>query len=257
MDVQQIKESKSLKALLTIVTIAFIVLMFPHGESIDSEVQINSIWIKSDLIATQTFEILKDPIVIEREREIATNSVYPVFIKDNKVLGQVLVAFELNSNKLTDYIRLVTEHPDSVFNSNDIGLSSNSFGTFINISEGSYGSNYSLKQINKFCTSEIKRIYRRGYINKSYPTIAKDTISVRDGKFEISYLKERYYDHEVLTSYLDQKIFNSFNQKGEIKNAVKEYLTFVLKPNIRGSISSRNKHNIPSVKPLKTKSQNA
>ena len=232
MDVQQIKQSKTLKLLLVVVTVALIVLMFPRGESIDSEVQINSIWIKSDLIATQTFEILKDPIVIEKERITAANSVYPVFIKDNEILSQVLVAFELNSNKLAGYIHLSNRHPDSVFSSNDIGLSSNSFGTFLNISEKDYGNKYSLKKIDEFCTSEIKRIYRRGYINQSYPTIAKDTISVRDGKFETSYLKERYYDHEVLTSYLDQKIFNSFDQNGEIKNAVKEYLTFVLISNI-------------------------
>ncbi len=231
-NIQQITKSGKLKILLLIITVSLIVLMFPRGESIDSEVQVNSIWIKDDLIASQTFEILKDPLVIEKDRKVAANSVYPIFLKDNDVNTQVLEAFKTSSERLNDYISLSQRYPDSVFACNDIGVSSNAFAIFLNISEKDYGNKFSLEKINDFCVSEIRRLYRRGYINKSYPQIARDTISVRSGKYEVSYLKESFYDTGVLTSYLDQKIFNSFNRNAAVKNAVKEYLTFVLKPNI-------------------------
>ena len=68
MNINQFAESRRLKIVLLLLTVALIVLMFPRGESIDSEVQVNSIWIKDDLIASQTFEILKDPLVVEAER---------------------------------------------------------------------------------------------------------------------------------------------------------------------------------------------
>ncbi len=231
-NIQKITKSRSVKLLLLIITVSLIVLMFPRGESIDSEVQVNSIWIKDDLIASQTFEILKDKLVIDKEKTLATNSVYPIFIKDEKISTQVLEAFRNNTKRLNEYISLSQKHPDSSFSCNDIGVSSNSFAAFLNISKKKYGNKFSIKQINSFCISEIQRIYRRGYLNISYPQIARDTISVRNGKYEISYLKESFYDSEVLTSYLDQKIFNSFNRNVVVKNAVKEYLTFVLKPNI-------------------------
>ena len=230
--IQQITKSRRLKLLLLIITVSLIVLMFPRGESIDSEVQVNSIWIKDDLIASQTFEILKDPLVIEKEREIAASSVYPIFIKDSEVHTQVLDAFKTSSERLNAYIGLSQRYPDSIFACNDIGISPNAFAIFLNIYEKDFGNKFSLEKINDFCVSEIKRLYRRGYINKSYPQIARDTISVRSGKYEVSYLKESFYDTGVLTSYLDRKIFNSFNRNATVKNAVKEYLTFVLKPNI-------------------------
>ncbi|MDA3861016.1 MAG: HDIG domain-containing protein [Melioribacteraceae bacterium] len=232
MDVKQITKSRSLKILLLIVTVVLIVLMFPRGESIDSEVQVNSIWIKDDLIASQTFEILKDPIVVEKEKLAAANSVYPIFTKNVLTGKQVLEIFESNNEKLSEHLKLVNIYPDSIFNCNDIGLSSTSFMVFVNIQENDYGNRHSIEDVLSFCKSEIKRIYRRGYIDRSYPQIIKDTISVREGKFEVSHLKERYYDPEVLTSYLDQKIFNSFDRNVEIKKAVKEYITFILIPNI-------------------------
>ncbi len=231
-DIQKITKSRILKVFLLIITVSLIVLMFPRGESIDSEVQVNSIWIKDDLIASQTFEILKDKLVIDKEKTLAANSVYPIFIKDEKISTQVLEAFRNNTKRLNEYISLSQKHPDSSFSCNDIGISPNSFAVFLNISKKKYRNKFSIKQINSFCISEIQRIYRRGYLNMSYPQIARDTISVRNGKYEISYLKESFYDSEVLTSYLDQKIFNSFNRNAVVKNAVKEYLTFVLKPNI-------------------------
>jgi cyclic-di-AMP phosphodiesterase PgpH len=232
MNIQQITRSRRVKILLLIVTVILIVLMFPRGESIDSEVQVNSIWIKDDLIASQTFEILKDPIVVQKEKTNAANAIYPIFMKDGQVVKQVLKSFDSNNKKLSEYIALNKQFPDSSFSCNDIGLSENSFSVFVNIINRNYGNAFSLIEIYRFCTSEIRRIYRRGYIDQSYTNIKKDTISVRDGKFEASSLKESFYDPEVLTSYLDQKLFNSYNKNGQIKNAVKQYLSFVLRPNI-------------------------
>lgn len=227
-----LKNSVSIKVFLLLITTLLIVLMFPRGESIDSEIQVNSIWIKDDLIASQTFEVLKDQAVIEKERRVAVSEVYPVFIKKNSVKDEVLNAFDNNSKKLYEYIVTAKRYPDSILSYTDIGLSINTFTTFLKIYEKYYGRTISLKQTNEFCKSEIKRIYRRGYLNRLYSQIAKDTISVRNGKYEVSYLKESFYDSEVLFGNLDRKIFNTFNKNDVVKNAVKEYLIFVLKPNV-------------------------
>ncbi|MCF6268087.1 MAG: HDIG domain-containing protein [Melioribacteraceae bacterium] len=238
MDVKQIAKSRRLKILLLIVTVSLIVLMFPKGESIDSEVQVNSIWIKNDLIASQAFEILKDPQDIERERVNAANKIYKIFVKDNNVPRKVLEDIKLGSKELTNQINLIISYPDSNFLLSKQVLKPNAFNTFINIQNKTIGDGLTLNQIYSFCTSEIKRIYRRGYIDTPYTEIENDTISVRDGKYEKSYLKERFFDSTVLSTYLDQRIYNHISKQQEIKSAIKEFLTFFIKPNILYSQSS-------------------
>lgn len=238
MDIQQLIKSRRAKVLLLIVTVSLMVLMFPKGETIDSEVQVNSIWIKNDLIASQSFEILKDPQVIEAERINAANSIYKIFIKDNNVPRQVLKNIELGRKKLTKQISLIIEYPDSNFKLSEQILKPTAFNTFINIKNKKIGDGLTLDQIYSFCISEVKKIYRRGYINTLFNSIESDTISVRDGKYEKSYLKERFFDSRVLSTYLDQRIYENITKQKEIRSAIKECLTFFVKPNIVFSLSS-------------------
>ncbi|MEW6654835.1 MAG: hypothetical protein AB1394_15385, partial [Bacteroidota bacterium] len=58
-----LRRSKRIKILLVFFTILTVVLLFPKGESLESEITVGSIWIHEDLIAATTFEILKDPKV--------------------------------------------------------------------------------------------------------------------------------------------------------------------------------------------------
>ena len=232
MDIQELTKSGKAKILLLIVTVSLMVLMFPKGETIDSEVQVNSIWIKDDLIASKSFEILKDPQVIERERIEAANSVYKIFIKDNNVPSQVLENIELGSKELTNQINLIIEFPDSNFKLSKQILKPTAFNTFINIQNKNIGDGLTLDKIYSFCISEVKKIYRRGYISTLYNSIENDTISVRDGKYEKSYLKERFYDNTVLSTYLNQRIYDNISKQDEIKSAIKECFSFFVKPNI-------------------------
>jgi len=238
MDIQKLSKSRRAKVLLLIATVSLMVLMFPSGETIDSEVQVNSIWIKDDLIASKSFEILKNPQVIENERINAANSIYNVFIKENNVPRQILENIELGSKALTDQIILKTEFPDSNIQESKQIVKPIAFNTFIKIYNKDIGDGLTLEQIYYFSISEIKKVYRRGYISASYNSIENDTISVRDGKYEKSYLKERFFDYIVLSTYLDQRIYNNLPKNDEIKAAVKEFLSFFIKPNIIYSQSS-------------------
>ena len=188
MDVQQFTKSRRLKVLLLLVTVSLIVLMFPKGESIDSEVGVNSIWIKDDLIASQTFEILKDPKVIETERANAVKSVHRIFIKKNNIPGQVVAEIKKGNKELKKQIKNIIAYPDSNFVNAQQILTPTTFNVFLDLYKGKIGNGLTLDKVYSFCLSEVKRIYRRGYINVLYPEIDNDTISVRDGKYEKSYL---------------------------------------------------------------------
>jgi len=162
-DVNKVKKSRRVKILLLIVTVILIVLMFPRGESIDSTVQVNSIWIKDDLIASQTFEILKDPVIIEKERLAATDKIFPIFIKNNLIQDQVLEALTNNNTKLLQCLKKPIIYPDSILVCNTIGISQKSVSTFVNINNEKFGSNYTLKQDTR---QYLFVFYRIGTANK-------------------------------------------------------------------------------------------
>ena len=77
------KTSERVRFTIALVTVLLIVLMFPKGESIESEVNVGSIWIHDDLIASFSFPILKDPNIYRAEIKEAEASIYPVFVNFN------------------------------------------------------------------------------------------------------------------------------------------------------------------------------
>ena len=94
----KIETSNRIKILIVLITIILIVLMFPKGESIESDVSVGSIWIQDDLIASTTFEILKDPEVYAREKKQASDNVHMIFQK-NKEQSQTVNDTLKNYNK--------------------------------------------------------------------------------------------------------------------------------------------------------------
>ena len=91
------KTSERIRFTIAIVTVLLIVLMFPKGESIESEVNVGSIWIHDDLIASFPFPILKDPNIYKAELKEAEASVFPVFVNVNKNGNDIDTVIKYNS----------------------------------------------------------------------------------------------------------------------------------------------------------------
>ncbi len=62
-----------------------IVLLFPSGESIESDYRVGTIWTDKDLIAPFSFPIYKEDHEYEQEREMAAKNVYRVFEENTSV----------------------------------------------------------------------------------------------------------------------------------------------------------------------------
>ena len=71
------------KVVIAVITVILVALMFPKGESIESELTEGAIWLNDDLIASFSFPIIKSQENYQTELLSAEESVYPVFI-DNK-----------------------------------------------------------------------------------------------------------------------------------------------------------------------------
>ena len=232
MDRNKFKKNHVIRILLLLVTVGLIVLMFPRGEAIESDVAVNSIWIKSDLIASTTFEILKDPVEIEKEKQRAANKVYQVFNKNSDIPDMVQDSIHYYNNKLIYTIELMKNNPDMEYNLRDIPLSKGSFELFKKIRLSGSASGIKLNNIFAYCDSELKRIYRRGILSIPQNQIEKDTISIREGKFERNYLIVNFHDIQSISGYLDHSLRKNLGDDQTINSAVKEYITNFIKPDI-------------------------
>lgn len=230
----KLRQSRRIKLLIIFITIILIVLMFPRGESIESEVNVGSIWIQDDLIASTPFEILKNPAEFEKEKLQAAAKVQPVFIHDNKINSASLDSINKYNSQLISLIsnsaRSAAPPQSTLF------LSNQSFNTLFKI----YKEPRNIKGIISKPLSEILRqtanvlnsVYQRGLLSISYMEINHDSIAVRDGRFEKITSKTNYFDRITVDEYIDQNFQNLFGVNREVIDALMEYILHFLKPNM-------------------------
>lgn len=243
---ERIQKSKRIKFILILSTIILIVMMFPKGVSLESEVTINSIWIQDDLIASTSFEILKEPIQYEREKAASAEKVSPIFVK-NDIEKQVIDSLKNYTQKLTSIID-ADIYLNRPADKSQIFLSEDSYQFFKNIRRQenllSSESRITIGSIVRICEDIISRIYRRGFIDLQYDEIDKDSVSVREGKYQKIIPKVTFYDPQSVISLIDSRLTRQYGENTALLVAVKEYLTYFLIPDIgySGSLTTEAKN---------------
>ena len=230
----KIRQSLRIKLLIVLVTIILIVMMFPRGESIESEVNVGSIWIQNDLIASTTFEILKNPADYEKEKQQAAQKVQPIFIRDNTISLSDLDSIKTYNYSLPYYITNAEKVEGTL--QSPIFLSNTSFEILARF----YKEPRSIKDVKVKSLSEalrlsadlLEHIYKRGLLNLSYKEITKDSIAVRDGKVERIIPKYNYFDMGAVHEYVDQNFSIVLGTNAEFEKAMTDYLMHFLEPNL-------------------------
>ncbi len=233
----KIKKSKRIKVLLILVTIILMVLMFPRGESIESEVTVGSVWTQDDLIASIPFEILKDPETYKKELQAAAEKTLPVFVVDNTIKKKYLDSLTAYNKFLLKIIDedLARQSKDNT-NKNNTFLSNSSYEKFKNIRkyENVLAINYnqSMANIFKKLRRIISAIYNSKFLDRNYNEIKKDSIAVREGKFEKVFAKTFFPDKQTVRIELRNQIAKYFGKDPQLNDAIEEYASHFLKPNI-------------------------
>ncbi len=235
---EKIKSSLRIRILILFVSIILIVMMFPKGESLESEVSIGSIWIQDDLIASQTFEVLKDPKVYERELQQAAAKVDPIFQLDKTVEQEMLDSLNNYDDVLVDLIDEIIDSENQQFQ-NPTFLTDDGFRRFLNLrrQKNLIGNNTQTRLSTVFRISEqiVERVYTRGLLDQSFGQIPKDSVTVRDGKFEKQVSKRKYFDDEAVKNFIQLFVRNNLQSSPELQDAVEEFAYHFVKPNLRYS----------------------
>jgi putative nucleotidyltransferase with HDIG domain len=228
------KSSLRIKLLMGLATVFVIALMFPKGESIESDVSVGSIWMHDDLIAPFSFPILKDPDIYNAEVKAAEATVYPVFQNQNSEESK---AFD-SLKSYNSYLLKMLDSAISVStnkNYNPSFLSSQSFNTFKQVrhQEIFEHSRYHINFKNIFASLQnvLTNIYRTGILNLDSSEISKDSIAIRIGNID------RIENLGNLLTYNDaiseaKSIIESMNFPPDLKKAMSEYIRHFIFPDI-------------------------
>jgi len=228
------RTSRRIRLLIGLISVLVIVLMFPRGESIESEVSEGSIWIHDDLIAPFSFPIIKDPEIYRAELRAAKESVYPIFIKEENSLNKITDSIESYNNYLIKIIDSSFSNP-SLENLNPTFLSDPSFNTFNNLRRqerellSSKGKN--LKDLFLVVKQAVSGIYRKGIIGNEKDADIQDSIAVRTGNVDNIEPLDQFLTLENAQHLVKNEI-ERIGFSDNIENALIEYSAHFISPDI-------------------------
>lgn len=232
---EKLNRSLRIKVLILFITTFSITIMFSTGEVIDSEVKINSIWIKNDLISTIPFEILKDPIVYEREKNKAISKIHPVYFLDYKIPSIIIDSLNNYNNYL---LRLLdTEILYKETGKNKTFLSETSYNTFLNKRKKreTFFKHNNLTEFFNYNKLLFRKIYDAGLLSVNYSQIDKDSIALQQGKYQVLIPKWNFWENDSAYRFISKSLEEKYNRDKDFISAAKEYLAHFITPNVKYS----------------------
>lgn len=219
------------KFLIALLTVILIVLMFPRGESIESEVTEGAIWTNDDLIASFSFPIIKDKLIYQAELNEAEKSVYPV-VKSLSIKG-------------SDSLKSFAEYIISVIDENlkqETGtylnptfLSTKAFTSFLIIrkqqNESLKGRERSLDNIFVAAKLIVDAVSKRGILNLQSDAKIKDSVAVRQGNVDKIEPISKYLFYDQARKEIKNKI-QDLNYLEETETALVEFVLHFVYPNL-------------------------
>ena len=223
-DLEQLKlhDNLKLKIILGLLTVIMIVLMFPKGESIESDVSVGAIWIHDDLIASFSFPVYKDPEVYKKELNEASRTVYPIYIKKEDILNVVsdsLKSYNLFLRKLLD------QSPTDISIVNQTFLSISSFEEIKSLPDEI------LKQFFADAQKMLNEVYSGNNVEIRSDNLSLDSIAVRLGSFDKIEKASGFLNIDQVKEIINNNIYKN-NYRKEFESALIEYVDHFIFPNI-------------------------
>ncbi|MEJ2492969.1 MAG: HDIG domain-containing protein [Ignavibacteriaceae bacterium] len=222
------------RIIIALTTVALIALMFPKGESIESEVTEGSIWLKDDLIAPFSFPIIKSPDVYRRQIAAAERTVYPVFIEKNEIENISIDSLQVYNTYLTDIIDQNISS-DSVETINPTFLSTATFKKFQSLRTRERNlidvKGPKLKELFAAARVVLTKIYKAGILNIDSGKESKDSIAVRVGNVDRI---KAISDFMFINNARDEvaKEVGRLQYPNDVGSALAEYTSHFVFPNL-------------------------
>ena len=222
------------KIALAFATVALIAMMFPKGESIESEVTEGTVWLNDDLIAEISFPIIKSEEIYQSELRDAEKKVYPVFISNSGMIAKSIDSLRNYSNFLIGVLDYSANN-DSIEIINSTFLSTAAFKIFqsIRLKERNLIKSgvYNLRNLFSTAGFVLNKVYKKGVLNINDGEETKDSIAIRVGNVdEIAQIIKFLFFNRAWEKIARE--IKRFNYPDEIEEALTEYTVHFLFPNL-------------------------
>ncbi len=222
------------KIALAFATVILIAMMFPKGESIESEVSEGTVWLNDDLIAEISFPIIKSEEIYQSELRAAENKVYPVFISNSGMIAKSIDSLKNYSNFLIEDLDYSAVN-DSIEIINSTFLSTSAFKIFqsIRLKERNLIKSgvYNLRNLFSAAGFVLDKVYKKGVLNINDGEETKDSIAIRVGNVDEIAPVDKYLFFNRAMDKISREI-KRFNYPDELEEALTEYTVHFLFPNL-------------------------
>ncbi len=223
-----------IKILIAIITVILVALMFPKGESIESELTEGAIWLNDDLIASFSFPIIKSQEQYQAELLTAEESVYPVFLNNKNIVTQSIDSLDNYSNYLIEVLdQDINSDSEEILN--PTFLTAEAFIKFksIRVKERNLVRIDGPKLRDLFVAARfaLNRVYKKGVLSLGSEEIMKDSIAIRVGNVDRIESISKFLLFENAKNEIAQQL-NRLNYAEELELALREYTTHFLMANL-------------------------
>jgi len=187
--IDQLNTSFSVKLLLWVITAAVIALLFPRAELADVQYEGN-IWLDDDLIAEQSFPILKNEKVYNAEVDSAVKSVFQVFtpIHSDSIISLTIKELKLALQKAAIDPEVFNSDPLLAKFSDSLKNALHGFSDSSGVKMAAFLND--LDQLEGILITTGST----GTLNLNFDEIPKDTISILKGNLQEKRLKKDFLD---------------------------------------------------------------
>jgi putative nucleotidyltransferase with HDIG domain len=197
-----LNQSIVLRIVIGTLLVVFTVLMFPHGESIEFNYAVGSVWTESDLIAPFSYAIHKEIRLYEKELREAAHAVYPVFERDETI-----------TRRQIDSLSVLLKTSKSIFDLRPKLSKTVS------------------QKFDQVMRQTLTDVLRTGIINQQKQRQVHGPIALRNGVRETIIPLGKVYDLDGAETELRSELNGVFGEN-ELSNAGMELFHRVLGPNI-------------------------
>ena len=223
-----------IKLLIAIITVILVALMFPKGESIESELTEGAIWLNDDLIASFSFPIIKSQENYQTELLTAEESVYPVFRDNKDIVTQSIDSLRNYSNYLVEVLdQDISSESEEMLN--PTFLTAEAFTKFksIRIKERNLVKIDGPKLRDLFVAASfaLNRVYKKGVLSISSAETMKDSIAIRIGNVDRIEAISKFMFFEEAKNEIAQQI-SRLNYAEDLEISLREYTVHFLMANL-------------------------
>ena len=222
------------KILIAAITVIIVVLMFPKGESIESELTEGAIWLNDDLIASFSFPIIKSEENYQAELLVAVESVYPIFVDNKEVVAKSIDSLKNYNDYLVGLLdKAISNESDESFN--PTFLSDAAFTKFksIRMKERNLIRTDGPKLRDLFVAARfaLNRVYKKGILSINTAEKTKDSIAIRIGNVDRIESITKFMLYEEAENEIAQEL-SRINYPNDIEIPIREYTVHFLIPNL-------------------------